>query len=72
MHFSERIPVLVAACMYSYILWCLLVIITDEALEDLWLVFHIPCFEIAVKNLKLLFTVGTWKWSMQSCVWYNW
>jgi len=40
----------------SYILWYFLVI-TDEALENLWLVFHIPCFEIAVKLEAFIQTV---------------
>jgi len=46
-----------AAYPFSYILWYFLVIIIDEALENLWLVFHIPCFEIAVKLEAFIQTV---------------
>jgi hypothetical protein len=52
--------------LYSYILWYFLVI-TDEALENLWLVFHIPCFEIAVKLETFIQTVlvlGSEVWNL--------
>jgi hypothetical protein len=42
--------------MHISLLWYFLVI-SDEALENLWLVFHIPCFEIAVKLEAFIQTV---------------